>query len=371
MIDKNEALKLLSDLVKINSENPKKNEIKIAKYIKDFLDKNHIENEIVEFEKGRPSVVGFIEGKTNRTIALVGHIDTVSTDPSKWTFDPFSSHIEDGKLYGLGASDMKSGVASIMYAASMLKKNNIKSEYSFLFAFTADEENLYRGAEFLTKKGYFENTSFLIITEPTNLQVFIEEKGELWIRFEFFGKQAHGSTPNKGINTIKASFYFINRVEKEFNKISRGKFPYKSTLNIGKLNGGVQVNIVPDYTSMELDFRLYRTSKEDVIKIIEDSLNKTQKKFKVKTKYEIFNYHPEIRTDANNPFLEKLLKEAKSKHGIATYCTDGATILLHKYIPFAIFGPGRIELAHQPNEYVLIKDYFKAIKILYNFLTSL
>ena len=362
-----ESTQLLKELVKIRSENPASNEVEIANFVKHFLNENGIETKVIEFDKNRPSVIGLINGAQKRNIAFVGHLDTVNTDPKKWRTDPFSPIIEDGKLYGLGASDMKSGVASILYLSKLLKKNNIRSLYSFLFAFTADEENLYRGAEKLAKSGVFDDTEFVIVTEPTDLKVFIREKGELWLRVEFYGKQAHGSTPKEGINTIEGANFFISSLLRETKRLFKGKFPYKSTLNIGKIKGGVQVNIVPDYTAIELDFRLYETTKEEVLSIINNLLKKTDKKFNTKSNFYVFNYHKEIKTDQSNPYVKKLLEITKTKPGIATYCTDLATILNYKYIPFAIFGPGKIELAHQPNEYVELIDYYKSIELLYKF----
>jgi len=362
-----ESTQLLKELVKIRSENPASNEVEIANFVKHFLNENGIETKVIEFDKNRPSVIGLIKGAQKRNIAFVGHLDTVNTDPKKWRTDPFSPIIEDGKLYGLGASDMKSGVASILYLSKLLKKKSNHSRYSFLFAFTADEENLYRGAEKLAKSGVFDNTEFVIVTEPTDLKVFIREKGELWLRVEFYGKQAHGSTPKEGINTIEGANFFISSLLRETKRLFKGKFPYKSTLNIGKINGGVQVNIVPDYTAIELDFRLYETTKEEVLSIINNLLNKTDKKFNTKSNFDVFNYHKEIKTDQSNPYVKKLLEITKTKPGIATYCTDLATILNYKYIPFAIFGPGKIELAHQPNEYVELIDYYKSIELLYKF----
>jgi len=362
-----ESTQLLRELVKIRSENPASNEVEIANFVKNFLDENRIENRIIEFDKNRPSVVGLIEGTQKKNIAFVGHLDTVNTDPKKWKYDPFSATLEDGKLYGLGASDMKSGVASILYLSKLLKKNNIHSIYSFLFAFTADEENLYRGAEKLAKSGVFDDTEFIIVTEPTNLKVFIREKGELWIRIELFGKQAHGSTPKEGINTIEGANFFLSNLLRETKRLFKGKFPHKSTLNIGKINGGVQANIVPDYTAIELDFRLYETPEETILSLISNLLNETNKRFNTKSNFDVFNYHKEIKTVQSNPYVKRLLEITKTKPGTATYCTDLATILDYKYIPFAIFGPGKIELAHQPNEYVELIDYYKSIELLYRF----
>ena len=119
-----------------------------------------------------------------------------------WTKPAFQGLIENGKMYGRGASDMKGGVAAILYAAVLLKRRGIVPKKTVQLALTADEEWGYRGAKNLVDGCYFDRTDLLIFTEPSNLHVSTGEKGELWIKAKFYGKSAHGSTPEVGVNTI-------------------------------------------------------------------------------------------------------------------------------------------------------------------------
>jgi len=283
--EKKELNELLQKLIQIKSVNPPGNEDEIANFIKEFLLKNNISSEFVPLEEGRNSVVARIEGKEKRNITLCGHLDTVGVKEEDWTKPPFQGIIEEGKMFGRGASDMKGGVAAILYAAILLKRRGVTPKKTIQLALTADEEWGYRGAKTLVDKGYFEQTDFLIITEPTNLQVSIGEKGELWIKAKFYGKSAHGSTPELGINAVIPGSRFVLEVSEKYQKIFNNDPLWgKTSINIGQFQGGVQVNIVPNYSEIQLDFRVI--SEEDneaamnlVIKTGKDIAQKNGVKF--------------------------------------------------------------------------------------------
>ena len=288
-----------------------------------------------------------------------------------WTKPVFQGLIENGKMYGIGASDMKGGVAAILYAVALLKRRGIISKKSIQIVLTADEEWEYRGAKNLVEEGYFDRTDFLIITEPSNLQVSSGEKGELWIRAKFYGKSAHGSTPEAGINTIIPGSEFVVNVTERYEKIFEADpFWGKTSMNIGQFHGGVQVNIVPNYSEIELDFRVIsEEDKEKAVELVRKTGKEIAKNYKVRFAEDIFNYHPPIFTSLDNPYVEKFLKASGIKEVIITkYCTDGATIIPKKKIPFIIFGPGNIAQAHQNDEYIELESLYRAVDTFIEFL---
>ena len=178
-VEKKELNELLQGLIQIKSVNPPGNEKEIASFIKRLLLKNNIPSELVPLEEGRSSVVAKIEGKEERNITLCGHLDTVGAIEEDWSKPPLQGIIEEGKMYGRGAADMKGGVAAIIYTLILLKRRGITSQKKVQLALTADEEWGYRGVKTLVDQGFFDQTDFLIITEPTNLQVAVGEKGEV------------------------------------------------------------------------------------------------------------------------------------------------------------------------------------------------
>jgi len=371
--EKKEIKDLLQSLIQIKSVNPPGNENQIADFIKKFLLKNNIQSELVPLEEGRSSVVAKIEGEEERNITLCGHLDTVGVKEEDWTKPVFEGLIENEKMYGRGASDMKGGVAAILYAAVLLKRRGIVPKKTVQLALTADEEWEYRGAKNLVDGGYFDRTDFLIITEPSNLQVSTGEKGELWMRAKFFGKSAHGSTPEVGVNTIIPGSEFVVNITERYEKIFEAEpFWGKASMNIGQFHSGVQVNIVPNYSEIQLDFRLIsEEDKEKVIELVRKTGEEIAKKHKVRFTEEIFNYHSPIFTSSDNPYVKKFLQAARMKEVIVTkYCTDGATIIPKKKIPFIVFGPGDIAQAHQNDEYINLESIYRAVDIFIDFLKT-
>ena len=369
--EKKELNELLQGLIQIKSVNPPGNENQIANFIKKFLSKNNISSELVPLEEGRSSVIAKIEGKEERNITLCGHIDTVRAKEEDWTKPAFQGLIENGKMYGIGASDMKGGVAAILYAAALLKRRGIISKKSIQIVLTADEEWEYRGAKNLVEGGYFDHTDFLIIAEPSNLQVSTGEKGELWIKAKFYGKSAHGSTPEVGVNTIIPGSEFVVNVTERYEKIFEADpFWGKTSLNIGQFHGGVQVNIVPNYSEIQLDFRVIsKEDEEKVVELVRKTGEEIAKKYKVQFTEEIFNYHLPIFTSSDNPYVEKFLQAAGVKEVVITkYCTDGATIIPIKEMPFIIFGPGDIAQAHQNDEYIELESLYQSVDTFVEFL---
>jgi succinyl-diaminopimelate desuccinylase len=371
--EKKELNELLQRLIQIKSVNPPGNEKEIASFIKRLLLKNNIPSELVPLEEGRSSVVAKIEGKEERNITLCGHLDTVGAIEEDWSKPPLQGIIEEGKMYGRGTSDMKGGIAAIIYTLILLKRRGITPQKKVQLALTADEEWGYRGVKTLVDQGFFDQTDFLIITEPTNLQVAVGEKGEVWIKAKFYGKSAHGSTPELGVNTVIPGSKFVLEVSEEYKKLFNPDPLWgNNSINIGQFHGGVQVNVVPNYSEVQLDFRVI--SEEDKKRALELVRKKGQdiaEEFGVQFKEEIFNYHPPIFTSLDNLYIQKFMQVAGVKEAtIVKYCTDGGTIIPEKKMPFIIFGPGDIAQAHQNDEYIELESLYQSVDTFLEFLKS-
>ena len=371
--EKKELVDFLQKLIQINSENPPGNESKIANFIKEYLLKNGIDSEIVHLEEGRDSLVAKIPGKEENNLAFCGHLDTVRVKEEYWKKPLFQGLIENDRMYGRGTSDMKGGVAAMIYAAILFKRIGIISQKTILLALTADEEWKYKGAKDLTDKGYFNQTDFLIIAEPSTLQVSSGEKGELWITAKIFGKSAHGSTPEVGINSIVAGSDLVMEVTRQYEKLFKtDDFWGKTSLNIGQFHGGVQVNVVPNYSEIQFDFRVIsENDRQKVIDMFKTIGKYIAKKHQIRFETEIFNYKYPIFTDPKNPYIQKFMKAAGVEEVFITkYCTDGATIIPEKKIPFIIYGPGDIAQAHQNDEYIELESLYRSVDTFFKFLKS-
>lgn len=363
---------LLQNLIQIKSVTPPGNEIEIANYIKQYLLREKIPSELVSLEENRSSLIAEIEGQERRNITLCGHLDTVDVNEEDWNKPPFQGIVEDGKMYGRGASDMKSGVATIIYSMMLLKRKGVVPKKTIQLVLTADEEGgTLRGSKDLVDKGYFDKTDFLIITEPTNLRVAVGGRGKIWIKAKFYGESAHGSTPEFGVNTIIPGSKFIIELSNKYDKIFKEEPLWgKTSINIGQFHGGNQVNIVPDYSEIQLDFRVIsEDDKERAKELIVKIGKEIGEKYKVKFAEEIFAQHPTISNCLSNEYISRFMLVSRFKDPITLRCcSDGNAIIPKKKIPFVIFGPGNLSEAHSSDEYVVLNNLYQSVETIVNFL---
>lgn len=365
------TLAILKDLIRIDTSNPPGNEEGICRNLVELFSKEGIYGELISFAPGRPSFYAVLEGDHPGSLILSGHLDTVAPLGS-WSFDPLEPIEKDERIFGLGACDMKSGVAVLIDLFFKFRRAG-KPRYSLKLLLSADEENKYRGAEAFRKAGLLDDALFVLVAEPTDAIPLIGEKGEFWARTHFQGREAHGSTPEKGVNAVLAQACFLLKLEKKMLALPPLEHMGRTTLNVGKIQGGRQPNIVPETCFAELDFRLANEEqKEEVIHIMEE-LGKNalpESKFS----WETISYKRAMLADLNNPWVQEFLKiyreisDEDYNPKAATFCTDLPTMFPESHPPFVIFGPGNILQAHQPDEFVEIPSIKKAASVLEAFL---
>ncbi len=371
-VEREKSIAFLQSLIRINSVNPKGNELEVAKKIAAYAEEGGLQTEIKAFTKGRANIVVRLEGKDSSRAPLVfsGHLDTVPIGDTPWKYDPFSGEISDGKIYGRGSCDMKGGVAAIIEAMIRLKQANEKTEADIIFAGTAGEEVDCLGARELMKDKSIHHAGAIVIAEPSNGRVFSAHKGALWLEIVVYGKTAHGSMPEQGVNAI----VHMNNV---LNKLMEYRFPYekehallgKPSLNISTITGGVKTNVVPDQCVVTLDIRSIPEIKHetilDNIQAILDEIHADNEDFHAVLT--VKNDLPALGNEENQPFIKSALELNAALNKIhpteagANYYTDGSVFGSFLNIPIIIYGPGDERLAHQPNEYVDIEQYMKSI----------
>lgn len=353
-------IELTQELVRINSENPPGNEEAIAKYIKDFLDDLRIPTEIIEFEKNRFDVVASIgEGKG---MMFNGHMDTVPIG-GNWKYDPLEGKIADGKIYGRGSSDMKGGIASILVAVQNLSKENFKGK--LLLTFVADEESLGKGSNYLIKerKNLFRDIKYGMICECTSLDARIAQKGIVRIKVKFKGKAAHGSKPELGDNAIYKAAEFIQELRKLIEELKKRKNPLlgSGTINVGTINGGTRMNVVPDSCNLEIDRRIIPG---ETIDYASKQIKKILKRLKLDADVELYGGSRMPMQLNQDMELIKILKSVtKTKFIGESGYTEAELFYRDAGVPCFSFGPGIDEQAHVANEYIPIKNLQRATNI--------
>ncbi|MFX0065089.1 MAG: M20 family metallopeptidase [Candidatus Hermodarchaeota archaeon] len=364
--------KILQGLVKIDTTEETDQAVN---YLKDELNALGISSKIIPTELPGHSclVADYGDKQKNKDCVIAGHLDTVPIgEKSQWNFPPLSAKIENGVLYGRGSVDMKAGIAAaIGCLATLAQQDYLDLTHRIVFMGTSDEEITMLGAKTLSESNLLDNTDFLIIPEPTSLQIGTCEKGVYWVIVNIKGKAAHGSMPHLGISAIEAACRAITSVQSIMPKEKHSLLGF-STFNCGTIQGGLKTNIVPDTCKMDWDFRLVPNVN---ILQFKNNLNQALKKEKKATiSYNIGQELPAMETNPNHPYINSLMhwaavysKDPDKKRPIGlSYATDAAMMLSYpkkRNIPFAIIGPGAPGVAHQVDEHVNLKEVFLAAKI--------
>jgi succinyl-diaminopimelate desuccinylase len=365
-VSNKELTQILKNLVQIPTENPPGRTENIINYlVSEVLKESEgFHNEIISYKKDDTKLHNLVSriGQGSQKIIFCGHFDVVPTgEISKWMYPPFSAEIVDGKLYGRGSADMKSGLTMLIGAMKNLSKNaKFIEKFELVFVGTADEEGGMSGSMYLTEKKIMQNAILLIIGEPTNMNIGVAEKGILWINMNIQGKSAHGSMPDKGINAIECAIKITSELYNCLDK-KRNAILGNSTLNIGRIEGGTVINVVPEQTSLELDYRLIpEQDPESIIKNLR----------KIKPKPCIMNFKiikklPALQTDINQSLIQILKQLNKSSLIGLPYATDAAHLIdPNETIPFILYGPGDPEVIHSTNEYVQLENLYKSTEYL-------
>ncbi|MFX1343812.1 MAG: M20 family metallopeptidase [Promethearchaeota archaeon] len=363
---KNELKNILIHLVQLPSENPPGKTEQIVNYLtsKVFKEKEGFQNEVITHVKNGVILHNIITrlGTGKNKILLSGHLDVVPVgDLANWKYPPFSATLINGRVHGRGSADMKGGLTSLIGVLKMLGKNKLFLEDNeLIFLGTADEEAGMSGSQTLENRGIMNNTNLLIIAEPTNLNIGIAEKGLLWATLKIYGISAHGSTPEEGRNAIEAGLNILPQLYKCLDNKKNQILGY-STLNVGKIQGGTKINIVPDYVELEVDFRLIpEQSHLSVINKLKE-INSEPCKVDVK----ITNHLPALETSSNHPFIKNLQNISQSEIIGLPYATDAAKFITQENpVPFLIYGPGNPNNVHKINESISIEQVYRATECL-------
>ncbi|MFX0210702.1 MAG: M20 family metallopeptidase [Candidatus Hodarchaeota archaeon] len=372
-----DCLSILKELISLNSENPPGNTRRIIEWIRSWAETNRIPSKTQWYEENQANIILTL-GNATKSIVICGHLDTVPIgDINNWNYDPLGAEENDGYIYGRGSADMKGGVSACLGALKSLKDSisNIDCmEYKIIFIGTSDEEVGLGGAKAVMKQGVMDKAKFLIVTEPTALKVGIAEKGVLWFKIRSFGKAAHGSTPEKGINAIEELAQLFPLLHKHLPTVT-DPILGQSTLNIGKFYGGKSANVVPEEAEVHCDYRLVPPI------IPENFANKISKIIQNHSKTSLASFTTEIdqvmepvSNSPENQFILQLMEESNNRNPIGlNYGTDAAVLVTQapNAVPFAIYGPGDPKAIHCADERVPIAEVLEVESVITKFLKKL
>lgn len=368
---KQRAVELLQNLIKIPSENPGGTEKDIAIYIADYLSDYGYKPKTVEYIQGRTNVVCKVKSKNSKKkILLSPHIDTVPAGTG-WRHDPFAAKIVGNKVYGRGAADCKINIAVAMEVLRLLSEKEFELQnLDIVFAATADEETgSHHGFIPLIKELDF--CDYSLILDGDDFSIGNAQKGLLHIKIDFSGHKAHGAYLDLGDNAVVKAMQAYEKLidwSKTYNKKNRKA---QITVNLGKIEGGDKVNMVPDNCSIELDLRFLPPME---LKVLIKDLKCLVKAVDKKAKFTILHQQKASFCD-KNVMLVKILGKTLKKHKkeVKYKLFKGATVLsfVQPKSQAIIFGFGDANVFHMTNEHVKIKNIYDGVDLLKEFLINL
>jgi acetylornithine deacetylase len=329
-------------------------EAEIARFVKNWLNERGIQAEAHEAAPGRPSVVARVPGKGNgRSLLLNAHLDTVGVEGM---FDPFSPRIENGRMYGRGAYDMKASLAACMLTLADIRAGELAGDV--LLAAVADEEHASLGTQDILKR---IRADAAIVTEPTSLEVCIAHKGFSWLEIVTTGRAAHGSQLRLGIDAIAHMGRVLNRLETLGAEL-RQRPPHallgNGSLHASLISGGQELSSYPASCCLEIERRTLPgedlASVEREIEGLLGTLAREDSQFEARHRTTLFR--PPFSVGEDEPIVRILLDQASEALGTrpplvgASFWMDAAFIAAAG-IPTVAFGPHGAG-AHAVDEWV-------------------
>jgi len=299
-------------------------------------------------------------------IMLSGHTDVVPVDGQEWTADPFAVVERGGRLYGRGTADMKSFIAVVLAHVPQMVASNLRIPLNFAFSY--DEEIGCIGVRRLIEaiSHMPVRPAMCIVGEPTDMKVVIAHKGKVSIRVRVRGFEAHSSLTPRGVNAIAYAAELIVHLNRMAARIAEnGPFddgydvPY-TTVHTGVISGGTQINIVPKDCSFEFEFRYLPEDDPQALlrEVTEYARSELEPRMRAVQPDTGFTFEErsaipglDIRDDEEVVRLAKALT-GQNDHSKVAFGTEAGLFHLHAGIPTVICGPGSIDQAHKPDEWI-------------------
>lgn len=299
-------------------------------------------------------------------VILSGHSDVVPTEGQNWASDPYEIDIRDGKMYGRGSCDMKGFLACLLAKAETFKNADLRVPIHL--AFTYDEEVGCLGVPSLVEaiKNLPHKPAMCIVGEPTEMKVITQHKGKFSARAHFTGRSGHSSLPDEGVNAVEFASEFVvflrqlGRKCREQGPHDDEFVPNHTTFHTGVINGGTQLNIIPQNCFVDFEFRNLPNDDRNALKaqiydyvenILEPEMRQTFDD--VGIEIEVISDMPGLATGDHEEVTKLVMAlTGANTTGKVSFGTEAGVFSEQGGIPTVVCGPGNIEQAHKPDEFV-------------------
>lgn len=374
-----EAINLLGKLVAFPSTEG--NEKEIGDFLANYAAEIGMTVEKQLVEEDRNNVIAKVKiGKGGKTVLLNSHMDVVPPSVG-WDTNPYELVVKEGRAYGRGSTDAKGALTSFLIAINRIIKNPKGLNGNIIFTAVVDEETCSKGARRLTEHPLIK-ADYGIIGEPTNSNVFLWHKGSIRPVIKIKGRSAHSSTPELGINAIQVACYISDLVDNIQNELYKNKHSIvgNSSIAITMLMAGVKENIIPDICEMVIDRRMVPGEiEEEIVNSFKTICKDAEMKFPgaaVNIDRYIMTTGPASEVKENSDIAKIAYAACEEITGVrqkpsGADCNTDMNHFIRIGIPCVIIGPGTLEVAHMPNEYVELKQLELAYKVHENIIRRL
>jgi acetylornithine deacetylase/succinyl-diaminopimelate desuccinylase family protein len=356
---------ILSDLIKAKTVNPPGDEYLAAKIISKRLSKIGVKYKEYEKKRHRTNIVARVGNEKGKSVLIATHLDTVPAGDG-WNTDPFNPVIKDNIMYGRGACDNKGQATAALLVLDFLKgvEKDLKNQYIFLFA--ADEEmGSSLGLAYLLNDNLLSPDYAIVVDVGGEMKkIDVAEKGVLNLKVVCKGRQAHGSTPHKGVSAIANMSKFIAKLDHYILKHQLHRHLSRPTINFGTIKGGSAPNTVAGSCELVINIRyLPSQTPEQIV----DELKKLSERFG-EFDFDVLIKVPPTELSEKSVLVETVKKVAE-KHGIAAKphglsgATDAKSLILHG-IPAVGFDFADDNTAHNANECCNLANLFKFVEVM-------
>ncbi|MHC4618271.1 MAG: M20 family metallopeptidase [Planctomycetota bacterium] len=357
---------LLSKLIRAEST-ADKGELAAANIIHEELELSGIHARIDSWDRNRANITARIDSAgRKRALLFVCHLDVVPPGETGWRRPAFEATESNGRIYGRGSADMKGGIAAVVTAIRKIVESQVELQGDLILFAAAGEETDSCGASRFVRSsgGELPALAGVVLPEPTDFEVVRAHRGMFWLEITTTGKTAHGSSPQLGVNAIasmNALMYELRhyRIPHEPHELLGG-----CSMSVNTIAGGEAINVVPDKCSIGLDIRTLPG--QNHTDIIED-LRRIFAKLKAANPdfvadVSVIRHVGAMETEPDCDFVRDFCSVVGADRTTAVGFTTDGPHFAGMGAPVLIFGPGKPDVCHRPDEYIEIADVEKAVE---------